>query len=190
MALCKLLVTEVFRLRSETDLRANLPFATAFQGSKSRLAKPLGAGYQLAMKKLILAVCCGALLCGYGFAQETSTNSPAAATNSVLRISAAEAKAHVGSEVILTGKVAEVNGTERLMRLNLDKAYPNQTITAVIFANKTNLFPEVEKLQHKTVEISGKIEDYRGRPEIILTSTNQLKVVEQADEKQSEVEKK
>jgi len=90
----------------------------------------------------------------------------------------------------LTGKVAEVNGTERLMRLNLDNAYPNQTITAVIFANKTNLFPELEKLQNKTVEISGKIADYRGRPEIILTSTNQLKVVEKTESKHSEAEKK
>ena len=141
------------------------------------------------MKKLILAIFCVALVCGRGLTQETNANSAAttsnstvASTNEVLRISAAKAKSHVGSQVILTGKVVEVNSTERLVRLNLDKAYPNQPFTAIIFADHTNLFPEVEKLKEKTVEVSGKIADYRGRPEIIITSTNQLKLVEKAPE--------
>jgi DNA/RNA endonuclease YhcR with UshA esterase domain len=92
-------------------------------------------------------------------------------------VPALEAKKHINTEAIVTGKVAEVNLAERLVRLNFERPYPSNTFTAVIFADKTNLFPNVRDLKDKTVEVTGKIADYRGRPEIILTSTNQLKVL-------------
>ena len=113
-----------------------------------------------------------ALACAVGLAQETKTNAP-------VRIPASAAKQHIDADAIVSGKIAEVNRAERLVRLNFDKPFPNQTFTAVIFANKTNLFPEIEKLKDKNAEISGKIAQYRGRPEIILTSPNQLKVLDQ-----------
>ncbi len=112
-------------------------------------------------------------------AQQTQTNAP-------VRIPASAAKQHLNADAIVFGKVAEVNKAERLIRLNFDKPFPNQTFTAVIFANKTNLFPEIDQLKDKTVEIAGKIADYRGRPEIILTSTNQVKLLDKpADAKES-----
>jgi DNA/RNA endonuclease YhcR with UshA esterase domain len=113
-----------------------------------------------------------ALACAVGLAQETKTNA-------LVKIQASAAKQHIDADAIVSGKIAEVNRAERLVRLNFDKPFPNQTFTAVIFANKTNLFPEIEKLKDKNVEISGKIAQYRGRPEIILTSTNQLRVLDQ-----------
>ena len=113
-----------------------------------------------------------ALVCALALAQETKTNAP-------VKITASAAKKHINADAVVAGKIAEVYRTDRLVRLNFDKPFPNQTFTAVIFADKTNLFPEVEKLKDKNVEISGTIADYRGRPEIILTSTNQLKVLDQ-----------
>jgi DNA/RNA endonuclease YhcR with UshA esterase domain len=104
-------------------------------------------------------------------AQETKTND-------TIRISASQAKDHVGDTAVVTGKVVEVNIAARLIRLNLDKAYPAQPFTAVIFSEKTNLFPEIAKIKGKSVEVSGKIAAYRDRPQIVLTSTNQLKVIE------------
>jgi DNA/RNA endonuclease YhcR with UshA esterase domain len=50
--------------------------------------------------------------------------------------------------------------------------------TAVVFSSNTNRFPDLEKLQGKTVEVTGKITEYRARPQIVLLSTNQLKVIE------------
>jgi hypothetical protein len=120
-----------------------------------------------------------ATLCSIGaVAQESKTNAPS-------KIPASQANDFVGSEKTVTGKVSEVNVAERLIRINFDKPFPNQTFTAVIFAAKTNLFPEVEKLKDKTVEVRGKIVNYRDRPQIVLTSTNQLNVV-----KTTEVEEK
>ncbi len=110
-------------------------------------------------------------LCQFACAQETKTNSPA-------KIPAAEAKTHLGANAIVIGAIVEVNRAEKLVRLNFDKPFPNQPFTAVIFGDKTNLFAELEKLKGKTVEVSGKITDYRGRPQIVLTATNQLKLIE------------
>ena len=107
-------------------------------------------------------------------AQENATNAP-------VRIPAREAKQHIDTDAIVTGKVAEVNVAERLIRLNFDQPFPKQTFTAVIFAAKTNLFPDIAKLKGKTVEVRGKIADYRGRPEIIISRTNQLAVLEEPD---------
>jgi len=129
------------------------------------------------MRKLIIAILLAFSLLKLG-AQETNTNAPA-------RIPASQAKDHIGSEATVFGKVSEVNVAERLIRINFDRPFPDQTFTAVIFSSKTNLFPEVSKLKEKTVEVSGKIAVFRDRPQIILTTTNQLVSVksQEADNK-------
>jgi len=134
------------------------------------------------MKRLILFAALGAVLATA--AQEAGNTNQAP-----IRVSALEAKKHFNTDAIVTGKVAEVNVAERLIRLNFELAYPSNAFTAVIFANKTNLFPNVRELKDKTVEVTGKIAEYRGHPEIILTSTNQLKVIEK-DPRPSTDEKK
>jgi DNA/RNA endonuclease YhcR with UshA esterase domain len=106
------------------------------------------------------------------FGQESKTNSPSK------RIPASEAKEHVNAEAIVSGKVVELYRTDKLVRINLDKPFPNQPFTVVIFPNKTNLFPDLEKLKGKSIEVTGKITEYREQPQIILLNTNQLKVIE------------
>lgn len=110
------------------------------------------------------------LICVPVLGQETNTNAPA-------RIPAKEAKQHLNSEATVFGKVVEMHKTDRLIRLNLDEPFPNQPFTAVIFANKTNLFSDFDKLKGQDVEISGKITEYRDQPQIVLVSTNQLKAL-------------
>ncbi len=105
-------------------------------------------------------------------AQEVKTN------HAAVKITAFQAKDFIGTNAVVIGKIVEVNKTARIVRLNLDEAFPKQPFTAIIFWNHTNLFPDLEKLKDKSVEISGKISDYHGRPEIEITSTNQLMVVE------------
>jgi DNA/RNA endonuclease YhcR with UshA esterase domain len=130
-----------------------------------------GTGINAAMKQIssIIAIAC--LAFGSVRAQETKTNE-------TIRIQAAQAKEHIGAKAVVSGKVAEVNIAQSIIRINLDKAYPAQPFTAVIFSDKTNLFPQVAKLKGKSVEVSGKISAYHERPQIVLTTTNQLKVVE------------
>ena len=108
-------------------------------------------------------------------AEEPATNAAPAAP---LTLSAVEAKDHIGTNAVVTGTVVEVYHGSRTVNLNFEKPFPKQPFSAVIFSEKTNLFPEVDKLQGKSVELTGKITEYRDRPQIILTSTNQLKVLE------------
>ena len=124
------------------------------------------------MKTIAVLLAFFALAFGTVSGQESKTNSLPA------KIPASEAKEHVNAEAIVSGKVIELYKTEKLVRINLDKPFPNQPFTVVIFGNKTNLFPDLDKLKGKTIEVTGKITEYREQPQIILVSTNQLKVVE------------
>jgi DNA/RNA endonuclease YhcR with UshA esterase domain len=127
------------------------------------------------MKKVVLLLNLAVLLSAG--AQESKSDS-GAKTNAPIRITATEAKEHIGAQVMVKGTIAEVNVGERIVRLNFEQPYPKNPFTAVIFPANTNKFPEVEKLKGKTVEVSGKIAQYRERPQIVLTSTNQVKVLE------------
>lgn len=94
------------------------------------------------------------------------------------KISTAEADQHYQQTMIVTGKVAQVSIREKLVYLNLDKKYPDTPFTGVIFARATNQFGDLKSLEGKPVEISGKIEEYHDKPQIVLNSTNQLKVID------------
>jgi len=109
-----------------------------------------------------------------------------AKTNAVIEIKAAAAKENVGKEASVSGTVAEVNKAQGLVRLNFEKAYPNQAFTAVIFARNTNSFGNLDDLKGKKIQVSGKITEYRDRPQIILTNSVQLKTSAGASEKESE----
>lgn len=100
----------------------------------------------------------------------------------VLKIPAAEAKDNVGKMLIVSGVVADIHRTDKVVRLNFGAAFPKQTFTAVVFSERTNAFSNLDALKGKTVEVSGKVEIYKGHPEIILRSKGQLVVVEEKKE--------
>ena len=131
------------------------------------------------MKRFAVALLFLSLVCSN--AQEAKSNG-GSATNAPIKIEAAKAKEHIGAQAVVSGTVAEVNVGERIVRLNFEQPYPKNPFTAVIFPANTNQFAEVEKLKGKNVEVSGKIAAYRERPQIVLTSSNQVKVIEQPKE--------
>ena len=131
------------------------------------------------MQKVIILLVFGLLSAS---AQETKPSAGGAIesiTNAPIKIEAAKAKEHIGAQAIVSGSIAEVNVGERIVRLNFEEPYPKTPFTAVIFPANTNKFPEIEKLKGKRVEVSGKITSYHERSQIVLTSTNQVKVVEE-----------
>jgi hypothetical protein len=104
------------------------------------------------------------------------TNSPA-----LLKIGANEAYKYYEKEMIVTGKVVQVTIRPKIAFLNIDHPFPDESIALVIYSSETNKFSDLRALEGKSVEVSGKIRRYRFRPEIILDSTNQLKVIETKD---------
>jgi DNA/RNA endonuclease YhcR with UshA esterase domain len=87
-----------------------------------------------------------------------------------------EAAAHVGETVTVRGTVANVY-TSRAGNtfINFGRPYPNQVFTAVIFKERSRLFPNVHSLEGQEVRVTGEIRLYKGKPEIILESPSQLK---------------
>jgi DNA/RNA endonuclease YhcR with UshA esterase domain len=85
------------------------------------------------------------------------------------------------------GKNVEVRGFVVSVRtsplgtafINFGRDYPNQTFAGFIAAgSKIATDQQIAALQGKIIGITGKIELYRGKPEIKVLSTNQIKVVD------------
>lgn len=101
-------------------------------------------------------------------------------------IKAEEVGQHVGDSVIVTGKVAggryfaHSEGAPTL--LNIGAPYPNQLFTVVIRGTarkELGGIPEKDLLD-KNVRVSGRVELYREKPQIVVYSASQLTVAEPA----------
>jgi len=96
-------------------------------------------------------------------------------------ISPVAAIEHVGEIVTVCGVVASAKFAETTRGqptfLNLDKPYPNQVFTAVIWGSDRGNFPYApESLASKKVCVSGQVQLYRGKPEIIVSAPSQVQV--------------
>ena len=97
------------------------------------------------------------------------------------KLTAAEAKDHVGEtatvcrNVVSARYAASTKGQPTF--LNLDKPYPNQIFTIVIWGSNRTKFgtPEVE-YKGKRICVTGKITEYRGVPEVIANDPAQITV--------------
>jgi DNA/RNA endonuclease YhcR with UshA esterase domain len=90
-----------------------------------------------------------------------------------------DAAGHIGETATVCGVVAsakyEVNAKSRPTLLDLGKAYPNAVFTAVVYGENRAKFGTPENsLRGKRICVTGKISDYRGKPEIVLTEPSQL----------------
>lgn len=108
-----------------------------------------------------------------------STEEKKTASNSEeIIIKDTEAKNYVGENVTVTGKIAAVVKRPKVNYLNFGKNYPNQTFTAVIFPDDADEFGDLNEFKGKEVEVSGVISLYNGKPQIILKSKNQIKIID------------
>ena len=88
----------------------------------------------------------------------------------------ADAKAHVGQAVTVEAVVSDVHaGRSGVTFIDMGGRYPDNDFTAVIFAGDAAKFPNVSALEGKTLAVSGTVELYRGRPEIVVKSADQIK---------------
>lgn len=96
------------------------------------------------------------------------------------KITALEAKDHINESATVCGNVvsarfsASTKGQPTF--LNLEKPYPNQIFTVVIWGSDRAKFgtPETE-YKGKRICVTGKIENFRGVPEIVVSDPQQIK---------------
>jgi DNA/RNA endonuclease YhcR with UshA esterase domain len=92
-------------------------------------------------------------------------------------ISANDARSHLGQSVTVEGTVSEVHLDNRsgVTFIDIDGNYPREAFTGVIFEEAAATFPNVNSLVGKLVDITGKVQVYKGRVEIILMDSAQLR---------------
>ena len=95
-------------------------------------------------------------------------------------IPSAQAKDHIGETATVCGRVADARYQEtgsHVTFLNFDNPYPNHTFTGFIPADSRSKFdaPE-ETYKEKNICLTGKIQNYRGKPEIVLTEPQQIRM--------------
>ncbi len=97
------------------------------------------------------------------------------------KLSTADAKDHIGETATVCGDVVSTryaaSTTGQPTFLNLDKPYPNQIFTVLIWGSNRSKFgtPETD-YKAKRLCATGKITDYRGTPEIVANDPRQLNV--------------
>jgi len=93
-------------------------------------------------------------------------------------VSSKDAKNFIGETKIVRGIVSSIFVSNKgTVLINFDEAYPNATFVAVIKTGNTGVdYGDVKK--GSILTITGKIEEYKGKPEIILNDQSQILLVE------------
>lgn len=96
-------------------------------------------------------------------------------------ITAAEAKDHIGERATVCGKVASTRYADRSKSqpsfLNLDKPFPKQIFTIVIWGDERSKFGEPEnRYSDKQLCVTGKITSYHGSPEIVASDPKEIEI--------------
>src|SRR5271156_5075614 len=97
------------------------------------------------------------------------------------KITAAEAKDHVGDRATVCGKIANTHYAKSSKGeptfLNLDEPYPKEVFTILIWGSDREKFgtPE-DEYKGLRVCVTGKIASYRGRPEIVAAERGQIEI--------------
>ena len=90
-----------------------------------------------------------------------------------------DATAHIGQTATVQGLVAEVyTSSKGNVFLDFENPYPNEVFSGVIFSSSVPEFGDLTGYQGKRVEVTGQIRLYKGKPEIILDSPNQLRLTQ------------
>ena len=104
--------------------------------------------------------------------------------NAQMKIKIEEAKDHVGDTVHLRSKVFGVKyfaeSKDKVTLINMGAAFPNQLLTVVVrdeIRNKMHPEPTDENLVGKEVIVTGKVELFKGKPQIVILQTSQFQVV-------------
>ena len=88
-----------------------------------------------------------------------------------------DAAHYVGDSMTVEGVVSQVStGSGGTTFINFGGRYPNHVFYAVIFRKNSARFEEVHALDGKTIAISGIVKLYKGKPQIILYSPEQIEL--------------
>jgi hypothetical protein len=97
------------------------------------------------------------------------------------KITPAEARKHIGEDLTVCGNVASTRYASSTggqpTFLNLERPYPNQLLTIIIWGRNRGRFgtPEIQ-YRNRRICVTGRIDDYKGTPEIEAKTPGQIVV--------------
>lgn len=102
--------------------------------------------------------------------------------NAQTTIPAKEAAKHIGETITITDKLfgGKFFDNTKMTLLDIGGNNPNQAFTIMIPGEDKSKFkgsPEVD-YKGKTITVTGKVVDYKGKPEIIVNDPSQLKLAD------------
>ena len=115
-------------------------------------------------------------------------------SNAQKAIELAEISSHVGDSVTVKGKIFGVKYLEAAKNtptfINIGAAYPHQLLTIVIWGDvrkKLGYIPEDSKFAGGMATVTGKLEVYKGKPQIVITDPKQLLILYDEEVPQSQL---
>ncbi len=113
--------------------------------------------------KILLSAALFILLISTNFAQE--------------KISAKDAVDYIGKTVTVVDTVSDVYVSKSgIYFLNMGDQFSNNAFTAVIYKSDISKFHDIESMEGKVVEVTGKVKFYHGKPEIVVEEREQIKL--------------
>ncbi|MEO8209617.1 MAG: hypothetical protein ABI840_03565 [bacterium] len=92
-------------------------------------------------------------------------------------ITSKEVKQHIGDSVTIKGYVSDIYLTDKVAYLNFENKFPKNVFACAIFSGKFEEFGDLSKFKNKNVEVTGKISTYKNKPQVILESAGQIKII-------------
>jgi DNA/RNA endonuclease YhcR with UshA esterase domain len=130
---------------------------------------------------LVCTIAMAAALASLGYADSAATTQPVLSADKSAALMAAN-----GKDAIVEATVQEIeDASENVMRMTFKEA-PDNAFVGIVFSKKT---PKVHDyfegdqgnaLIGRKIHLHGKISQFRGKPEIIITDVSQVEVVDAA----------
>ena len=91
-------------------------------------------------------------------------------------IEAKDAINYVGKKVTVCSRIYGIRSTDKMTQINVDAPFPNSPLTIIIFSSSYGKFPQqlTEYYKDKNICVKGKVELYKGKPQIIIDDPRDL----------------
>lgn len=85
-------------------------------------------------------------------------------------------KSYAGAQIIVpvSEKTLDYMNMINMYNLNFDRPYPNPTFTVVIWNNNSDVSQQLQNVENNTLCVKGMIEEYKGKPQMIVGSLEQI----------------
>ena len=109
---------------------------------------------------------------------QPSGNAAAGAFVPPVSVPLSDAANNIGKNISIEGTITKTHNSGKVVFLNFKDGL-NLYLTCVIFASDFVNFPEKpeEYYLNRNVKVSGRVKEYKGAPEIVLSSQSQINII-------------